>query len=191
LIDLPIGSLYLRSDSTLWRKFGSLTNQWIQISGPDAIGSVQRVVTTATQYSISQTYADITGLTVALAANAVYELDCFVIWQSAALANGMGLQFVAPAGAVGQLNLVVPIAVNTTAASNLLSNHFPMRGNNNTGQVLGTSCNPANSNHTSTCIGHLVMGGTEGNFKLQFRSETTLNGVTIQPGSSITVRRVA
>lgn len=190
LIDLPIGSLYLRSDSTLWRKYGALTNQWIQISGPDAVGAVQRVVTTATQYSNSQTYADITGLSITLAANAIYNVDSYVVWQSAALENGMGLQFISPNGAVGYFYLAVPIATNTTAASNILSNYFPMIGFTNSGNVLGTSCNPANSNHTSICRGHLVMGATAGAFKLMFRSETTLNGVTIQPGSQIIVTRV-
>ena len=83
MINLPLGSLYLCTDATLWRKVGTLAHQWIQISGPSAIGSVSIVKKTSSQVSSSITYIDITELSIAVEDNATYRVESYIVWESA------------------------------------------------------------------------------------------------------------
>ena len=143
----------------------------------------------ATQASTTTTFVDVTQLSVPLVANATYEIDCFVTFQSAATTTGLGLGFTSPAGSRPMVEVVVPIL--STAVASALRTFFPNATTTTSGSVLGTGVSAITSNHTARISGVVVVGGTAGNFQIQFRSEVASSAITLQIGSSLIARRIA
>lgn len=145
-------------------------------------------VMTATQQSTSTTLTAITQLVVALDANATYEVEAFIIFQSAATTTGLALGFTSVAGSTNLLEITVP--VTTTAAASQLRKVFPNATETTSGSVIGTGVTAINSNHTAHVRGLVRTGATAGNFQLTFASEVASSAVTLQIGSSLMVKRV-
>lgn len=145
-------------------------------------------VMTSTQADTTAAYVNITQLVVALAANATYLIDCFLTFQTAATATGMGAGFVSPTGSVSMLEVVVPIT--STAVASALRTIFPNAAATTTGNVLGTGVTAATSNHTARISG-VLRTTTAGNFQLQFRTEIASSACTLQIGSTLTAVRIA
>lgn len=144
---------------------------------------------TSTQASTATALADVTQLVGALVANGVYEVTCFVTFQSAATTTGLNLGFTSPTGTVCHLEVVVP--VTSTAATNQLRTIFPSAAATNTGDVRGTGVTAVNSNHTARIMGVLHVGATAGNFQVRFASEISGSAVTLQVGSALVLKRIA
>jgi len=171
---------------------GATTGQTLVWSGtswvPAAISatalSAQAAVMTATQASSATALANVTELTLAMAANGLYRVECFVTFQSAAATTGLNLGFTSPTGARCMLEVVVPIV--STAAASALRTTFPNAATaTNTGSVLGTGVTAVNSNHTARISGLVLSGATAGNFQVQFASEVSASAVTLQVGSEL------
>jgi hypothetical protein len=144
---------------------------------------------TSTQQSTATALANVTQLVEAMVANAVYRVDCFVTFQSAATTTGLNLGYTTPAGSSCQLQIVVPIT--STAAATQLRTIFPSANATVTGNVLGTGVTATNSNHTARISGIVTCGATPGNFQVQFASEVNASAVTLQIGSCLTMQRIA
>ena len=144
---------------------------------------------TTTQASSVTTLGDVTQLVEALVANAVYRVDCFVTFRSAATTTGLNLGFTAPSGAICQLEVVVPIT--STAAATQLRTTFPTAGSVNVGNVLGTGVTATNTDQTARISGIIACGSTAGNFQVRFASEVNASAVTLQIGSSLVMQRIA
>jgi hypothetical protein len=144
---------------------------------------------TSTQQSTTTALANVTQLVEAMVANAVYRVDCFVTFQSAATTTGLNLGYTTPAGSSCQLQIVVPIT--STAAATQLRTIFPSANATVTGNVLGTGVTATNSNHTARISGIVTCGATPGNFQVQFASEVNASAVTLQIGSCLTMQRIA
>lgn len=143
---------------------------------------------TATQQSTATALANITQLVEAMVANATYEVEAFVIFQSAATTTGLNLGFTSPAGSTNLLEITVP--VTTTAAATQLRKIFPNAGESVSGSVLGTGVTATASNHTAHVMGFIHTGATAGNFQLQFASEVAGSAVTLQIGSTLVMKRL-
>lgn len=146
-------------------------------------------ILTATQASTSVTLANATQLVAEVVANATYEVEASVTFQSAALSTGAAIGFAAPAGSNPRLQIEVPIA--SGAASSSLVATFPAAASTTSGSVIGTGVAASNSNHTATIRGLLITGGTAGNFSIQFATEVAATAITLQIGSVLKMRRIA
>lgn len=152
--------------------------------------TAQTAVMTGTQAFSTVTPAAVTALALPMVANGVYQVDCFVTFQSAATTTGLGLGFTSPAGCRCMVEVVVPIT--STAAASQLRTIFPNAATaTNTGEVLGTGVTAINSNHTARISGIVRNGATAGNFQVQARSEVAASAVTLQIGSELHLVRIA
>jgi hypothetical protein len=151
--------------------------------------AAQIVSLTSTQQSTATALANVTQLVGTLAANATYEVDCFVTFQSAATTTGLNLGFTSPTGCRPMVEVVVPIT--STAVASQLRTTFPNAATTTNGNVLGTGVTAINSNHTARISGIIVNGGTAGNFQIQFATEVAASAVTLQIGSTMQLTRLA
>ena len=149
----------------------------------------QVVSLTSTQQSTATALANVTQLVGTLAANATYEIDCFVTFQSAATTTGLNLGFTSPTGCRPMVEIVVPIV--STAAASALRTTFPNAAATTSGNVLGTGVTAINSNHTARISGIIKNGATAGNFQIQFATEVAASAVTLQIGSTMQLTRIA
>ena len=144
---------------------------------------------TTTQASSVTVLASVTQLVETMVANAVYRVDCYVTFRSAATTTGLNLGFTAPSGAICQLAVVVPIT--STAAATQLRTTFPNAGSTNVGNVLGTGVTAINTDQTARISGIIACGSTAGDFQVRFASEVNASAVTLQIGSSLVMQRIA
>ena len=145
---------------------------------------------TADQGTSVTTYGNVTQLALSVEANAVYQVNCFVTFQSAATTTGLGLGYISPSGCRCMLEVVVPIT--STGAASQLRTIFPNAATaENTGNVLGTGVTAINSNHTARISGIIRNGGTAGTFIVQFRSEVSGSAVTLKAGSELSLIRIS
>jgi hypothetical protein len=152
--------------------------------------TAQTAVMTGTQAFSTTTFANVTELALAMEANAVYQVDCFVTFQSAATTTGAGIGFTSPTGCRVMAEIVVPIT--STAVASQLRTIFPNAATAaNTGSVLATGVTAINSNHTARISGIVRNGATAGNFQIQARSEVAASAVTLQIGSELHLVRIA
>ena len=158
----------------------------LTVSGGGYTPSVVKL--TSTQASTATALGNVTQLVGAVVANAVYEVTCFVTFQSAATTTGLNLGFTSPTGTICQLEVTVPIV--SSAAASALRVTFPNAAATNTGNVRGTGVTASNSDHTARILGLVHVGATAGNFQVQFASEVSASAVTLQIGSALMMRRV-
>jgi hypothetical protein len=144
----------------------------------------------ATQSDTTAGYVNVTALALPMVANGVYQVNCFVTFQSAATTTGLGLGYTSPTGCRVMAEIVVPIT--STAAATQLRTIFPNAAvATNTGNVLGTGVTAITSNHTARISGIVRNGVNAGNFQVQFRSEVAASAVTLQIGSELQLIRIA
>jgi hypothetical protein len=152
--------------------------------------SAQTAVMTSTQASTATGLANVTQLALAMVANGVYQVDCFITFQSAATTTGLNLGLTTPTGCRNMVEIVVPIV--STAIASALRTIFPNAAvANNAGNVLGTGVTAINSNHTARISGIIRNGATVGNCQIQFATEVSASAVTLQIGSELQLIRIA
>lgn len=152
--------------------------------------TAQTAVMTGAQAFSTVTLAAVTALALPMVANGIYQVECFVTFQSAATTTGLGLGFTSPTGCRVMAEIVVPIT--STAAASQLRTNFPNAAVAvNTGSVVGTGVTAINSNHTARISGIVRNGATAGNFQIQARSEVNASAVTLQIGSELHLVRIA
>lgn len=157
---------------------------WAPAALSSAALSAQAAVMTATQASSSVTLGNVTELALAMVANGLYQVECFVTFQSAATTTGLNLGFTSPSGARCMMEVVVPIA--STATASALRTTFPNAATAvNVGNVLGTGVTATGSNHTAHISGLVQNGSTAGNFQIQFATEVAASAITLQIGSEM------
>lgn len=150
----------------------------------------QSAVMTATQASTTTTLASVTQLALAMVANGVYRIDCFVTFQSAATTTGLNIGVSTPAGCRNMVEIVVPIT--SAAAATQLRIIYPSAAvATNAGNVLGTGVSATATNHTARISGLIRNGGTAGTCQIQFATEVANSAVTLQAGSELLLTRIA
>lgn len=157
--------------------------KWILLQSSSVIAQM-----TATQASTVVALANITQLLFAMVANAIYRVEAFVTFQSAAVTTGLNLGYTSPTNCVPRVNISVPIV--STAGNTAIGNTFPNAALNVAGNVLGTGVTAINSNHTAYMEGIVTNGATAGNFQMQFASEVAASAVTLQIGSILVATRI-
>ncbi|HEX8006590.1 MAG TPA: hypothetical protein VF482_09210 [Trebonia sp.] len=116
-------------------------------------------------------------LTLNVAASAVYDVRCYVLYSGAA-ATGMNFGFTAPAGVSGSYGTLYNVSGTGTTGSAWVWSATP-----------NTAGTPA-GNSLIIIEGTLITGVTAGVLAFQWASNTGGNNVTVINGSKLTARRV-
>lgn len=166
------GAMYYNSSSSKFRCYEN--GAWKDCVTPLPVSVTAQTTTTTDQ----TTPVDVTNMTFALAANTKYYYKFVIQHESDETTTGSGFGITAPSG-VTMSNW----CINTTAITNVAS---PGLGSYcGTGDASATTTgadNPGNY-FTSNIEGYIQTGGTAGELKLRFKSETTGKEVTIDPKS--------
>lgn len=146
--------------------------------------------TTAIQSSNVTTNTNITELSnILLEKNAVYEVDCFIIFQTVSTSTGIKIGFETTTGTVVTAHLQIPTTSSTTTTpSNAL---FPQGTLTNSGSFTTTGVSSANSNLTARFNGLISVGSTDSVLNMIFASEVNGSNVTIQIGSILKLEKIA
>lgn len=137
----------------------------------------------STQTTTSNTLVDCTDLSVAVDANATYQIEGFILFQSASATNGIWVSLNGPAGFTN-FSTMFTLSVSATSANTRVISAY------NAGSA--SSDVPA-ANTTSFILvnGALVNGATAGTLQVRFASEGAGTTVRIMAGSSLRLRKVA
>jgi hypothetical protein len=125
-------------------------------------------------------------LTLPVLANAIYQMELFLIYNSNATAD-FKIAFTAPAGAAmtwGQLGLDTAVAGAGSVAGDVRAGVTTIAGNLPYGGAGADACGIA--------VGVLVMAGTAGTLTVQFAQNTAnVSNTTIQAGSALWLKPVS
>lgn len=142
-------------------------------------------VLASTQTTTSATLVDVTGFTAAVTAGATYQIEGFVICQTATPAtNGIWLSLNGPTIGAGSIVHNWSIPTSATASNQ----------RNNTGYNTGsaTADSPAiDTDFGAFMNGVFKVGATGGTLQVRFASENAGTTVRVMAGSSIKLTRVA
>ena len=143
--------------------------------------------TTAIQSTTLATLTDITDMSVSLEANATYEVDAMVLYQSTATTLGITIGFISADSSVNNLEFLISVANN--AVSTALRKSFPTAAEITSGTIASTSSSPANTDLTIAVKGYITTT-LAGTFKLQFASELGGSAVSIRPNSILVLKKI-
>lgn len=140
----------------------------------------------------STSLADVTGMGFSVSANAVYEFEYEIIWQSATLTVGARLAVNGPASPTsvqGTTTMYGGVAATTGAPAAFAEFAFSGFTAYDTGPTMA-SIQPINSNLVARMAVLIEVGGTAGTVIPRWNSETATNTV-VKAGSYGTCKRLA
>lgn len=138
----------------------------------------------STQTTTSATLVDCTDLLVAVDANSNYQVEGFILFQSASATNGVWFSVNGPA--IGSGLVAINFNVPSSATANQGRNIIAYDGGSATTDV------PAiNTTYFALMNGVYITGATAGDLQMRFASEGAGTTVRIMSGSSIRLRKVA
>lgn len=135
------------------------------------------------QSTTSTSLVDCTGLSVTIPVGGTYQIEAFILWQSAATTTGIWPSFNGPASPTA---FAAGFNIPTSATANAGRNITAYNGGSAT-----TDSPAANTTYFMLGNGSLVNGANGGTFILRFASEVGGSAVTIMAGSSIRLTKVA
>jgi hypothetical protein len=127
----------------------------------------------------STTLTTAAGLNLAMAANTAYTFSYYVLYQSAATTNGIGLAVSGPAG-VASVTYTVDIPLTTADGASAL---FSGWGTAYDDFVLATSTPAIGTTYVAHIYGVVHNGATAGNLVLRYRAEVSGTSVTLKADS--------
>lgn len=138
----------------------------------------------STQTTTSATLVDCTGLSVAVDANSNYQVEGFILFQSASATNGIWMSVNGPT--IGSGVVAINFSIPSSATANQGRNIIAYNGGSATTDV------PAlNTTYFALMNGVFITGATAGSLQFRFASEGAGTQVSIMEGSSIRLRKVA
>lgn len=138
----------------------------------------------STQTTTSATLVDCTGLLGAVDANSTYQVEGFILFQSASATNGIWMSVNGPT--IGSGVVAINFSTPTTATGNQARNIIAYDGGSAT-----TDAPAVNTTYFALMNGIYITGATAGNLQFRFASEGAGTTVRIMLGSSIRLRKVA
>lgn len=168
------GDYYFRTNGEIWK----YTTEWVILFSRSA------QTTAAIQSNATQTWVNLTNLQFDVSPGRYLIVGHF-IYQSTALATGIGLRLGAGTATIDRLLLKWFIALNAAGQSQSYQWDQLAFADN----IFATSTPVANADQGAHCFG-VVNVTVAGNLNFQFRSETT-NAVSVRPGSTVTLERIA
>ena len=138
----------------------------------------------STQTTTSATLVDCTGLLLPVDANSNYQVEGFILFQSAVTTNGIWLSVNGPT--IGSGVVAINFNIPSSATANQGRNIIAYDGGSATTDVPA-----ANTTYFALMNGIYITGATAGNLQFRFASEGAGTTVRIMQGSSIRLRKVA
>jgi hypothetical protein len=152
----------------------------------DSLGgfSETKIVTTL-QSSTSVTYANVTELVSSSLSTGKYRFDFVGLSQSTAVGTGRGLRIAAGSATIGICfaRWLLGLAANGSAAT------FQYEQLTATTNVVGSATLAANTDTVDQAMGYFEVT-VAGTVAIQLRSETAGTGVSIRPGSFVTITKI-
>lgn len=146
----------------------------------------QFVIKGSDQTFSATSLADVTGLGFALLANATYEIEWDIIWQTATVTVGVGCAVNGPASPTSIQGTALIVGGNpATTIGDIASLGFVAY---DTGPVT-TSAAAITTNYMARINCVIANGGTAGTIIPRWKSETATN-TTVKTGSTGTIRRI-
>lgn len=137
----------------------------------------------STQTTTSATLVDCTGLSVSVDASSTYQIEGFILFQSANVNNGVGVSLNGPASPT-------EIAFNIQLARTALIN-FNSNAKAYNEFAIMPDVGTANTTYFALMNGTLVNGANAGTLQVRFASENAGTTVRIVAGSSLRLRKIA
>lgn len=141
----------------------------------DNVTKSQIAVISTPHVTTSNTLVDVTALVIPVQANSVYEINCFVIFQSNSVTNGLQLGLTLP-----------PNSLNMTEI-NITPDGFGLMQSS----VSATGVVAANTNYGAKISGFVTTDTVAGNCQIMFASEVGGAATTLQAGSRLLLKKVA
>ena len=156
---------------------------WVDLMQPG--GNDTRLTTTSLTADVTNstvTLADVTGLSIALAASSTYAIEARVMFQTAATTTGIRLTQTTPTGAivVAQWNTPSSLTASTLANQRAID----------TG-AASTSIDSANANTLASASLLVITAATAGNLQIRFASEIAASNAVVKAGSNLVATKVA
>ena len=156
---------------------------WLDLTlsgGNDARLTAARLSADVTNGTV--TLADVTGLSVALAANSTYAIEGKVMFQTAATTTGIRLTQTVPTGAtvVAQWNTPTSLTASTLANQRAAD-----------AGAASTAIDTANANTLASGSLLVITGATAGNLQIRFASEVAASNAVVKAGSNLVATKVA
>lgn len=137
----------------------------------------------STQTTTSTSLVDCTGLSASVEANATYQIEGFMLFQSTALTNGISLSLNGPSSPTEfAANFQVPLS--GTGTGNIIITAYDATAN--TSNIGAT-----NTSYFALLNGKLVNGTNAGTLIVRFASEVGTQTVRIMAGSSLRLRKIS
>ena len=133
------------------------------------------------------TLANVTGMSLLVAANRYYQFEFTVLWRSDNTNNGITLAVTGPAG--GTLTYDAIIGNRTGAAANATGAFIGAADSSGTG-ITQTAVATINRTNVARIVGVLVNGANAGTVQLQYAAESGSNNTMIKQGSAGFLRLV-
>lgn len=138
----------------------------------------------STQTTTSATLVDCTGFSVSVDANSNYQVEGFILFQSASATNGIWMSVNGPT--IGTGTVAINFSIPSSATANQARNIIAYDGGSATTDV------PAlNTTYFALMNGTYITGATAGTLQFRFASEGAGTTVRIMVGSSLRLRKVA
>lgn len=137
----------------------------------------------STQTTTSATLVDCTGLSVSVDASATYQIEGFILFQSANVNNGIGMSLNGPSSPT-DIAFNIQIARTATAIVNSIAKAYNEFS-------VSADVPVANTTYFALVNGSLVNGANSGTLQFRFASENAGTTVRIVAGSSLRLRRIA
>lgn len=138
----------------------------------------------STQTTTSATLVDCTGFSVSVDANSNYQVEGFILFQSASATNGIWMSVNGPT--IGAGTVAINFNIPSSATANQGRNIIAYDGGSATTDV------PAlNTTYFALMNGTYITGATAGTLQFRFASEGAGTTVRIMVGSSLRLRKVA
>lgn len=131
------------------------------------------------------------NLQVGIEANAVYQIECFATFRFDGTSAGVLVELWSPFGARNMVEITVSLSI-TAISTGRIRWFFP-NGSSSSNQsvVTGTTSAGVNLDHTARITGIVRNGPNAGNCTVRFGSSNSAVNSLLQPGSTLTLWRLA
>lgn len=190
-----IAHLHGSSDIQGGVALGGQTPRW---SGSEWVPSFQSVtgacldarqLSTQTVAGVQPVAAD--NLVLGMEANGLYLIECFATFQFDATGAGALIELQTPSGARNMVEITVSISTGIASVVRIRSIFPAGSAQTNTSSVTGTVSGGVALDHTARITGIVRNGANAGNCTVRFGSSAAAVASILQPGSTLTLWRLA
>lgn len=131
------------------------------------------------------------NLVIGVEPNGVYAIDAFVTFQFSASNVGALVSLITPPGARNMVEIVVSLSTGSASVVRIRTTFPNASSDLNVSTVTGTTSSGTGVNHTARISGIIRNGAQAGDCQIRFASASGAAQAILQPGSAISLWRLA